>query len=264
MKESFDALIIREAPYGDSDIVLTALAAQYGKITLTVKGARSPRSKLSTVCRLFSYVNLECYEKYGKRWVASGSINENFFGLSSDMAGFALASYIIQLASEITGEGVPCERVLRMTLNTLYAIEKRLKPLPLIKSAYEIFTAEESGVTPDMTGCADCGGEHSEGGFWLDVMNGRVICAHCRAQKNSAAADLPTDEFMTQTILVPIDESGMAAWRYVCASEPKRVLSFSVNSPESISMLSRATEYYVINHLEKNFDGLEFYNSVKE
>ena len=264
MKESFDGLVIRESSYGDSDVLLTVLTSEHGKITLTAKGARSQKSKLSSLRRLFTYANFECYEKYGKRWISGGSVNESFFGLGSDIVGFALASYIIQLASELSGEEVRAENVLRVTLNTLYAIEKKLKPHALIKCAYEIFAAEESGITPDTSACAYCGCTENGKGFWLDVMNGRVVCAECHTKNGAGAAIAPTDSFMTQNILVPIDEGCMAAWQYVSRADPKRIFAFSLTSSESMAMLVRATETYIVNHLEKSFEALEFYNGVKE
>ena len=102
--------------------------------------------------------------------MSGGSVNDSFFGLSSDVEGFALASYVVQLAYEITGEEMPAPEVMQMTLNTVYAINAKLKPLPLIKSAYEIFAAEISGFSPDMSGCDICGESFAESG-WLDVMN---------------------------------------------------------------------------------------------
>ena len=116
---------------------------------------------------------------------------DSFYGINSEIEGFALASYVVQLASEITGEGVSAEEVLRMTLNTLYAIEHDLKPLPLIKSAYEIFAADESGIAPDVASCADCGTEQSESGWWLDVMNGHILCEKCLSDKSKGAPILP-------------------------------------------------------------------------
>ena len=56
----------------------------------------------------------------------------------------------------------------------------------------------------------------------------------------------------------------MAAWQYVSRADPKRIFAFSLTSSESMAMLARATETYIVNHLEKSFEALEFYNGVKE
>ena len=264
MRDTCDGLIIRESDYGENDKLLTVLTAEHGQIHMIAKGARSLKSKIMHICRIFTYANLEFYEKNGMRWLSGGEIINNFFKLNSDMQGFALAAYTLQLAAEITGEGVPCEDVLRMTLNTLYAIENKLKPLAHIKSVYEIFAAEESGFSPDVSGCGLCACESSEKGFWLDIMNGRLVCSECQSQK-SAEADIPlTDELMTKNILVSVDQSVVMAWRYVREAPIKRKMAFSVSSKDGLASLARASETYILNHLERGFDTLDFYHAVAE
>lgn len=263
MRGTCDGLVIRQTDYGENDRLLTLLTADNGKILMTAKGARSMKSKAQSLCNLFTYANYEFYEKNGRRWMSGGSVNEGFYGLSGDMEGFALACYIVQLAGEITGEGVPAPEVLRMTLNTLYAIENKLKPCAQIKSAYEIFAASESGFCPDMSVCGDCGKTFDTDG-WLDIMNGRLVCPECLTKRGSGSQIPTTDRFMTQNIFLPMDASAAEAWRYVATAPPQKVFAFSLAAEESRSNLYRATEAYIVNHLERSFEALEFYNTVKE
>lgn len=264
MKKVIDGLVIKEIPYGENDKLLTVITADEGKILFCAKGARSPKSKLLGLCRIFTFANFEYYERSGKKWLSGGSVNDSFFNLNSDISRFALASYVLQLADEITGEGVPCPTVLRMTLNTLYAIEKGLKPLPLIKSAYEIFAVSDSGFAPDIAECCECGAESSDRGFFLDIMNGHVICQSCMDKRSANAVAAPVDRFQTSNILVPIDDISKRAWQYVLCADLKRIFAFGFDSKESMSTFARSTETYLINHLERDFETLKFYNTVKE
>ena len=264
MRNMCDGLVIRECAYGENDRLLTVLTAEQGQILMIAKGARSLKSKTMPLCRLFTYANFEYYEKNGMRWLSGGSVNDSFFGISQDIQGFALASYIVQLAAEISGEGVEAGSVLQMTLNTLFAIEKKLKPYAQIKSVYEIFAASESGFAPDVDGCNSCTEQVPSGGFWLDVMNGRLLCAKCLSERSGQSRAFAEDEYRTQNILVPLDNSAAVAWKYVSEAPPKRVFAFELKSQESLDSLSRATETYIVNHLERSFEALEFYNTVKE
>lgn len=264
MKKVIDGLVIKEIPYGENDKLLTVITADEGKMLFCAKGARSPKSKLLPLCRIFTYANFEYYERSGRKWLSGGSVTESFYALNSDITGFALASYVLQLADEITGEGVPCPKVLQMTLNTLYAIEKKLKPLPLIKAAYEIFAINDSGFAPDVTECCECGCESSEKGYFLDVMNGHIICQECMDKRSANAVASPVDRFQTSNILVPIDEISKRAWLYVLCAEPKRIFAFGFADKESLSTFARSTETYLLNHLERDFETLKFYHTVKE
>ncbi len=264
MRDTCDGLVIRVSDYGENDKLLTVLTAEQGKILVTAKGARSVRSKMLPMSHLFVYANFEYYEKNGRKWLSGGSVSDSFYGINSDIEGFALASYIVQLAAEITGEGVPAEDVLRMTLNTLYAIENKLKPFVIIKGAYEIFAALVSGFSPNVLECDECGCEQSTSDWWLDVMNGRIICGACFTEKSRGVPIQPTDALMTRNILLPLDASALAAWRYVMSASPKRIFSFNISEGESLERFSQSTEKYIINHLERSFEALEFYHAVKE
>ena len=261
MKKTVDGLVLRETPVGEHDKLLTVLTSE-GQMWMTAKGARSMHSKVMPLCRLFTYANFEYYEKGDRRWVSGGSVNDSFFGLNNDLEGFALASYLLQIALEITGEGVPGEDVLRMTLNTLYMIEKRGKPYEQIKGVYQCFAAKVSGFEADLSGCGECGTE-SEGELWLDVMNGRLLCSEC-LRKRSGNLPMPEeDAYRARNILLPVDASTVAGMRYVYGAPLSRIFAFSL-AEESLRSFDKISETYLLNHLERGFDALEFYHSVSQ
>lgn len=262
MKKTADGLVLREIEVGESDKLLTVLTRD-GRMTLSAKGVRSMKSKNGPLCHLYTYANFEYYEKEGRRWLAGGSVNNSFFGLNQSLEGYALAAYLLSVATEITDEGVEAEEILRATLNALYAIQKGLAPLEQIKAAYEWFAAMISGYTPDLETCSHCGCTNFRE-LWLDVMNGALICDECQ-RKRSGAVPLPeTDRYETRNILVPLDGSALAAIRYVRDASVSRLFAFSLNDGESMAYFCRAAETYLLHHLERNFDTLEFYRTVKD
>lgn len=264
MKKVVDGLVLREMISGENDRRILLLTAEQGKLWLVAKGARSMKSKTASLCRLFSYVNVEYYEKGGMCWLSGGSLNKSFFGSHTDIDGFSLGAYILQVADEISGEELPAEEVLRMTLNTLYAIDGRLKPYAQIKAAYELFAVNVSGLAPDPTACADCGCESFEGEIWLDVMNGAVVCGEC-LKKRSGGLPLPeTDAYEARNILVPLDAASLEAIRYVMSAPPQRLFAFGLSDKRSLELFARAAETYLLNHLERDFDTLRFYKSIKD
>ncbi|MBQ7383468.1 MAG: DNA repair protein RecO [Clostridia bacterium] len=262
MRGTVDGLVLRETETGESDKLLTVLTAEYGKILICAKGARSMRSKNMSLCRLFTYGNFEYYEKNGMRWLAGGSVNDSFFKLNSDIEGFALAAYILEVASEITGEGVRAETVLKMTLNTLYAIENKLKPLDIIKGAYELFAADCSGFTPDVSGCYSCGCACADT-MYLDVMNGSLVCQECRSAGSGGLPIPELDAYSARNILFPMNRAVLASVRYVLGARRERLFAFELKEENDIADFSRLGETYLHNHLERGFDTLDFFKTVK-
>ena len=258
-----DGLVIRESSVGDHDKLITLLTADKGQLRVMAKGARSPRSKIGAATQLFSYGNYELYAKGELYWVRGASLNESFFGLRTRVDALFLASYLCEVACEITGEGVPAEEVLRMTLNSLYAIDKQLKPTEQIKAVYELRAAGLSGYMPDLHACERCGEVHPVYSY-LDVMNGALICRDCLARR-PVTVDEPdqVNELGERTLLLPMSYSVLSAVRYVLSAPPAKMFSFAIKSEEDMVDFTRVGENYLLNHLEKGFHSIELFKSVR-
>lgn len=260
MQYTTDGLIVREVAVGESDKMLTILTPEFGQISVMAKGAKSIK-KGAAATELYTYGNYEIYEKNDRNWLRGGSVLEGFFGLRTDIEKIALAAYLSDLACELTGEGLPSPEILKMTLNSFFAISSDKKPRSLIKAVYELRAVGSSGYMPDLSGCAFCKKECGEG-LYLDVMNGCVICSECMMKRASQAVRHPLDESEERSVLLPINESVLAAMRYAIYAPGERMLSFKLNGEEENAMFSRAAEEYLLNHLERGFSSLEFYKSL--
>ena len=266
MREAIDGLVLRELNTGENDKTLLVLTAEKGKIWICAKGGRSIKSQKSAICRAFTYGEFEIYEKNGRYWLSGGSPTKSFFAYCPDLDGYALASYITSICEEITGEDTPAEDVLRATLNTFYAIENKLYPDCRIKAAYELFAASVSGFCPDLSGCDECGREFSEGDtLWLDVMNGCLVCEACKAKRLPFLSEAgAVDEYQTRSLLLPLDAPSLMATRYCVSADVKRLFSFSIKDEQSENLFCKAAESYLLNHLERGFETLNFYLKIKD
>ena len=263
MLYSTDGLVLRENSIGDNDKILTLLTPTEGRITVSAKGARSSRSKLSSQTKLFTYANFEIYKKGEYRYIKDAMVTEPFFGLSSDIEKMALAPYFCEIACEITGESVSSVDVLRMTLNAFYAISKGLYPLALIKAVYEIRAAGISGFMPSFDRCAVCGEERPKTAM-LDVMNGCIYCGAC-ADKHLGEAQKEMyvhPELAERIIYCRMTPNTIAAMRYALYSPSSRMFSFELKEEEEMRFFSHACETYLLHHLERDFGTLNFYKSL--
>ena len=259
MHYTLDGLVIREVAWGENDKRIVLLTASRGRVSVLAKGARSMRSKYMNATGLFTYGNYEITERNGHAWLGGASVTEPFFGLRDDIDRLALASYVVDLAGELSGEEEPAEDILRLTLNTLYAISKDIKPAPQIKATYELRAMADAGYLPDFSGCGVCGCGVKDC-MYLDVMNGVLKCADCL--NRLGAREIVTDDGpRTGQILVPCDMPTVAAARYIFEAPLARVLS-AILDPSVVDQLSKMGEAYAIHHLEKRLSSLDFYHDV--
>jgi DNA repair protein RecO (recombination protein O) len=259
---STDALVLRRIDTGDYDRILTLLTPEQGRISVIAKGVRSPRSKFAPASQPYVYGNYEIYRKGDTNWLRSGSVTEFFSDIRADIEKLALSAYICDVAVEVTGEQFPAVDILRMTLNTLYAIAKEIRPAADIKATYEFRAAGYAGYMPDVSRCALCH-DPGTGAVYLDVMNGRLICPACLTRQSAAQShDEDSDLVYERSILLPLSPPALAAVRYALSALPERMFSFRITDPGAGREFHKAAEAYLLNHLERGFDSLDFYKLI--
>ena len=252
------ALVIRTIDLSEHDKLLTLFTEEMGKITAVANGGRTLKSRYLAAAQLFCYASFVLYKKGDRYWVREASLIESFFSLRSDLSRTALASYVCDVAGDVVEENAPEPEMLSLTLNTLYAAANGTYPLSLVKAAFELRAAAVLGFRPMLDGCMDCG--KSDETLYLDVMNGGLRCADCRA----GASLLPPageDDFRTAGIVCPLSPGALAAMRYVVACPSKRLFSFRVEE-EDMRLFSAAAEKYLLNQLERGFTTLDFYKQI--
>ena len=98
--------------------------------------------------------------------------------------------------------------------------------------------------------------------MWLDVMNGCLRCGRCLHRRGNGQPLPELDAHSVRSILLPVDGSTVASMRYVLRTPIERIFSFTPAEGESRIRFCRAAEAYLLNHLERGFESLEFYHSV--
>lgn len=265
MLYSTDGLIIRETDVGEHDKILTLLTPSEGQISVSAKGARSSKSKLISATKLFTYGNYEIYKKGEFRYLREAAIIEPFFGLSKDIERMSLAAYFCEVACDVSVEGEPSIYILRMILNSLFALARGLYSLPIIKAVYELRTAGYSGFMPSLERCAHCGEEFPQKPRF-DIMNGHLICQDClnklQQEKNRSYAGAFDDLTAEKSLYCPLSPSALAAMRYALTALPERMFSFEIKDDGELKLFGDACEAFLLNHLERDFRTLNFYKSL--
>lgn len=259
-----DAFVLRAIDTGDHDRLVILLTPENGQITVLAKGARSPRSQYSALTQPFVYGNFEIYRKGEMNWLRGGSVTEYFSGIRDNVVKLSLAAYLADVAREATGEYVAGIDILRMTLNSLYALGHDKAEPRIIKAVYEWRTAGYGGYMPDMTRCRICHKTVSDG-MYLDVMNGGLLCEDCLRRQSSAPGNSQTpydDTKYQNNILVPMGAGAVAAADYVMRALPERVYAFRIKNEADTDDFCRAGETYLLNHLECGFASLDFYKTI--
>ncbi len=269
MLTTVNGLITRSYPSGDHDRIVHMLTEEQGRVSVMVKGSSSRRrDSAAAVTQPFTWGNYELYSGHGGDlyWYRGGSVTRHFFEVTSDITRMALAAYLCDVATELTGEGTPQPEaaiLLRMLLNTLHVLGRGEKSPALIKGVFELRATAMMGYQPDLTGCALCGQGYPEASY-LDIMNGRLICADCQTDLNRKHGYRATaeEELGERRIICPVSSSVLAALRYALAAPDKKIFSFALKDEGEERDFARVAETYILNQLEQDFETLRFYHSI--
>jgi DNA repair protein RecO (recombination protein O) len=257
MLTTVTGLIIRTADVKESDRLVTIFTEETGVITAIAKGARSIKSRQMSATLQFCYGRYVLYQKNDFYWIKEAELLESFFDIRKRLEGLALASYLCEILSDVTVSEADRE-LLRLSLNSLYAIAKGQIPLSKIKAAFELRAAAILGFLPDVLACREC--EKKDGDFYLDVMDGSLICADCRAE-GEVAFDPREDDGHERHLLCILPEGAKIAVGYVIYSPLERIYAFRIGE-EDMRFFASAAEHYLLNHLERSFKTLDFYKEV--
>jgi len=250
-------LVIRTVDLKESDRLLTIFTEEMGVVSALARGARSLKSRKMSSTMQFCYSSFVLFKKDDKYSVREADLIESFFGIRNSIEGLALAAYIADVLSDVT-TAVAERDLLRLSLNSLYAISTGKYELSKVKAAFEIRAASILGFMPDVLSCAGCG--EKEGEFVFDIMGGFVECARCRKRKSHSMPE--TYDAADRRIATILTAGAKTALGYCIHCPLEKIFSFKI-SDEDMALFSKAGEEYLVNQLERSFKTLDFYNQLK-
>ena len=259
MLSEVKGVVLRSVDLTENDKLLTILTHEKGRITAVANGSKSLKSRYRSSTEMFCYGKYFLYQKGDKYWVRDVDLVESFFDLRCDLESMALANYVCDVAHESSTEDLSDEDMLRLVLNTLYAITKKIHSTQHIKAVFELRAATVLGFMPDIEMCHICGKENDE--FFLDVMNGNITCKECRNEEISSFNAQITDDPRERRIICILTPVAAKAARYIITCDATRIFAFHIKE-EDMNSLAYACEQYLLNHIERGFKSLDFYKQV--
>ena len=240
------ALVLRETAYKESDKILTLFTREQGKLTASARGCRRKGSPLAAGSQLLVWSDMVLYEYRGRWSVKEAEVEREFRGMREDLDKFALGCYFGEVTQALALEGLPSPKLLSLTLNSLYALDRLDRPLALVKGAFELRAMCLAGYEPVLDACAVCGAQPQEPRFHL--REGVLHCARCRGEVGDGVS-------------MPLEGGALTAMRHVACGDPKRLFSFQLEE-KSLSGFADAAEAYLLTQLERGFGTLDFYKSL--
>jgi DNA repair protein RecO (recombination protein O) len=139
-------LVARAVEYKESDLILTVLTAEEGKLTVSARGARKHSSPHAAACQVLCCSKMVLGEYRERLTLKEADVLETFCGLREDLQVLALAVYIADLAQLLAPEG----DIFHLTAAALAALVNKNRPPELVKAAFELRALCLAGLDPTL------------------------------------------------------------------------------------------------------------------
>lgn len=249
-------LVIRTVDIRETDRLITIFTEEMGVVTALARGARSLKSRKMSSTMQFCYSSFILYKQGDKYWIKESSLIESFFDIRRTIEGLALANYIAEVLSDVTIAEADKE-LLRLSLNSLYAIASGKYEIEKIKAVFEIRAASILGFMPDVIACHKCG--EKNGDFYFDIMSGNIECQKCR--REAELQKKPLESPHESRIICVLSEGAKMALGYSIYSPLEKIFSFKISDAD-MRLFSKSAEEYLLNQVEHSYKTLDFYKSL--
>lgn len=240
-------IVTKTTKFSETSLIVTLITKDLGKISAIANNARSPRSQLRTGLQLFAYSEIVVFE--GKSRTGLFKINEislldSFASIRTSLEKLAYASYFAEVANEAVAENSPDDEIMRLLLNTLFALDRDLCSMAKIKTVFEWRIAAASGYEPNVEECANCG--KKDGELLLSFSAGEAFCDPCGS---SVGGCFRVSKGMRKII------------KYICEAESKKIFSFDAGE-STLDYLGELGERYIQQQFDRKFSTLDYLKKV--
>ncbi len=238
-------IVLKETPVGEADKFITILGKDYGKVSVSVKGAKRVRNGLTAGTSLFSYSDFYIAETKKRMYLNSAEPIETFYNLRNDLSALAYGSYFLEIVNKLLFENMPSNNILLLLLKSLTAVSKNIIPNKLISSIFELKILEYNGYRPEINECINCR-KPSDKNFFITFEG--TVCENCLAK---GCFHIPLNETLLYTI------------RYILTAELNRLFTFKV-STKTINSLSSFSRHLIKTQLNLNLKSINFLKEIEE
>lgn len=231
-----NGIIIAENNSNDFDKMVTMLTPNLGKIGCSARGARRTKSQLLAGTQFLCFGEYMLFKGSQDVYsINSCETIEMFYNLRTDLDKLLYASHITKIISDVTTENQNAFYVLKLFLNTLYAMSETDKDLDFLTSVFKMRLMKIIGFCPEVNECVTC--KSKENLNYFSFKDNGFKCDNC--------GRLDTGSF-------GIVEGTRNAIIYSIKADSKKIFSFNL-SENSLKEFEIVSRLYLNEKLEKEY-----------
>lgn len=188
MHYSTEAIVLKNIPYGEADLIVTYLTKNYGLLNLFAKSPRKIKSRFGSSLEPLTYSQISFIGKEDNlQKIIQSDIIHPFQTIRENYRLFLQIANAVRFLIQALPKKEPNSELFYLLLNTLLYLEKRIKP-----DNYILFLKVRGlsilGYLPDFKNCGVCRQELKEEFYYS---SGFIICKKCSSSYHYSSSALP-------------------------------------------------------------------------
>ena len=171
------AIVVRAVPYHETDMIVTLVSAEHGKLTATARGCLKPKAKLRYAAEPLNFGDYILSGNNGRFVITDCSQIETFSPVTADIDKYYAASLTLEVLNKLTpDEAQPALFIHALT--TLGELAYEDKDVDEIVTDFLQNVLKVNGNDLDFKHCNVCKCDIT-GDAFFDVADG-IVCEHCK------------------------------------------------------------------------------------
>jgi DNA repair protein RecO (recombination protein O) len=176
-----EAVVLSKMNYGDTSSIASLFTEDFGKLSVIVKGARSPKSKYGKIVDPLNYLSVVLYKKESReiQLLSGADIIEHFPSIKNDLNKLEYAYSVVELVKNLLAEHEVNRKIFKGMVKILSRLNSVDENPEVTFGRFFIFLLKEIGYELQIDFCAICGKDKFAENLYYNFDKG-LICGECK------------------------------------------------------------------------------------
>ena len=179
-----EAVVLSKINYGDSSIIASLYSKDSGKMSVILKGGRSPKSKMGMMIDPLNHLEIVFYKKESRdvQILSGAEIIAHFHHLKEDLERLKYSYAVIELVKNLSPENEPNVKIFKGIVRILSLFDSSDERPEILFGRFFLFFIEEVGYELQLFKCSVCGkGELKNKILGYNYDRG-LLCEDCKTE----------------------------------------------------------------------------------
>ena len=219
------AIVTRAVPYRESDMIVTLVSVDFGKITASARGCLKPKAKLRYSAEPFNFGEYVLNGKNDKYVITECNQIESFSEITADIERYYAGFAVLDALEKLSREADP--RIFAHALKSLSELAYgEDKPAHVITTEFLKGVLDLNGASLDFGHCNVCKCMIDGAAYFSDKDG--VVCPHCKSFDDIAIESVYRAYLNGETLDAPHTLGGQA--NILLANLLNRMLGVKINT----------------------------------